>query len=438
MGLIKLTKPHQNQTPPTQHWNHSLATVLIAGLIGLLPITMMTELRGGSVNFWALVLASLICSSLRPGGIQASIQSLSSYRLLILAFLVLPITVVMAMLWSNEILGGDMERAVRVFVGTTAILGACLSLKPAGLKHSIWGFMAGVIGGTGTLMWASWPHFTRPEMDQYTTVGYSNLLLLLSVIVLFSLGWQLTRFKRTEQVFKLLTVIAGLVGLVIAQTRSSWMAVPFFIVVGLILIRSSISGKRLFLLGIIATTLSVSVFFANPTLLARSQQGAKEFIECRSTTPIANTSVCIRLQLWRASWQMFKANPLLANAGSAQFEEKLEQLYQQGFVSEYVKSDFGEPHNDLFHALANYGIMGLLAFLLMYLVPTAIFAQRLSIRFTHETRVAAAMGLAVCVGFMAFGFTEAMFRSMRMLSFYAVLVAWLLALSHVDRRITKP
>ena len=135
---------------------------------------------------------------------------------------------------------------------------------------------------------------------------------------------------------------------------------------------------------------------------------------------------------------MFKANPLLANAGSARFEEKLEQLHKQGIVSAFTKNEFGEPHNDLFHALANYGLMGLLAFLLMYFVPTVMFALRLRTRFTHEVRVAAAMGLAVCVGFMAFGLTEVMFRSMRMLSFYAVLVAWLLALSHVDRRTTKP
>jgi O-antigen ligase len=73
----------------------------------------------------------------------------------------------------------------------------------------------------------------------------------------------------------------------------------------------------------------------------------------------------------------------------------------------------------------------LVAFLLMYFVPAVMFAMRLRTHIPLETRVAAAMGLSVCAGFIAFGLTEAMFRSMRMLSFYAVLVAWLLALSHV-------
>jgi O-antigen ligase len=349
----------------------------------------------------------------------------------------MPITVVMAMLWSHEVLGGDIERALRVFVGTTVILAACLSLRPDWLKYSIWGFIAGVIGGTGTLMWASWPHFNRPDMDQYTTVGYSNVLLLLTTLVIFSLGWQLTRFKRAEQIFKLLIVMIGLAGLVIAETRSSWVAMPFFILIGLVLIRKNLSASRLILAGVIAISIAAGAFFANPVLISRANLAVKEFIDCRSTTPIADTSVCVRIQLWRASWHMFKANPLLANAGSARFEEKLEQLQKQGIVSEYTSKDFGEPHNDFFFALANYGLMGLIAFLFMYFVPAIMFAKRLSTRFPQEVRVAAAMGLAVCVGFMAFGLTEAMFRSMRMLSFYVVLVAWLLALSHVDLRTTK-
>jgi O-antigen ligase len=184
------------------------------------------------------------------------------------------------------------------------------------------------------------------------------------------------------------------------------------------------------LVAIAAVAITTGAFFANPSLVGRANLAIKEYVDCRTTTPIADTSVCIRIQLWRASWHMFKANPLLANAGAGGFEEKLAELHKKGIVSEFTSKDFGEPHNDLFFALANYGLMGLLAFLLMYGVPALMFAWRLQTRFPQEIRVAAAMGLAVCAGFVAFGLTEAMFRSMRMLSFYAVLVAWLLALSH--------
>lgn len=426
------TAPIHPSSPPR------LATYLTSGvacfLIGFLPVTMMTELRGGSANFWGLVLICLMICGLQPGGMRAAFDSLRPYRVLSFALLVMPLTVFMSMLWSHALLGGDLERAVRVFVGTLAILAACLSLNPAWLKQSLWGFMAGVIGGTGNLVWVSWPHLTRPHMDQYTTVGFSNVLLLLTILVLFSLGWQLSRFKRTEQLLKIAVVAIGIFGVVIAETRSSWVAMPFFIVIGLVLIRKSFGVWRLILTGAIAVAIAVGAFLANPLLVARANLAVKEYVDCRTITPIADTSVCIRIQLWRASWHMFKANPLLANAGAAGFEEKLVQLHKQGVVSEFTSKDFGEPHNDFFFALANYGLMGLIAFLLMYGVPAVMFALRLRSRFSQETRVAAAMGLAVCAGFVAFGLTEAMFRSMRMLSFYAVLIAWLLALSHSAKR----
>lgn len=425
------------QKSPSCKSASDFVAAIICILIGLLPITMMTELRGGSANFWALLVFSLVACSIRTGGIRSSILSLQHYRILTLGLLVMPLTVAMASLWSHHLLGQDAERAIRVYAGTLVILSACLTVYTTWLRQSIWGLMAGVLGGTGTLIWASWPHFTRPQMDQYTTVGYSNVLLLLTILVLFSLGWQHSRFKRTEQLFKIAVVTIGLLGVIIANTRSSWIAMPFFILIGLILIRQYISNWRLILVGAAAITIATGAFLTNPSLASRANLAIKEYKECQTITPIADTSVCIRIQLWRASWHMFKANPLLANAGSANFEAKLAELHERGIVSEFTSKDFGEPHNDFFFAMANYGLMGLLAFILMYFAPALIFILRLRNRFPKDTRVAAAMGLAVCGGFVAFGLTEAMFRSMRMLSFYAVLISWLLALSHFNNQMDK-
>lgn len=419
-------------------WASSPYAVIITFLIGLLPVTMMTELRGGSANFWLLIGLCLIACLIRPNGMVATRQSLHSYRFFVLALFMMPLTALFASLWSQTLLGQDIERATRVFLGALVVLGACLSLSQALLRQSMWGVMVGVIGATGTLMWKSWPHFGRPDMPQYTTVGYSNALLLLTVLVLFSLGWRLTRYTRTEQTIKILTVAIGLVGVVIAETRSSWVAMPFFILIGLFLARAHLSGKKLATLTLLAVATSAVVFFAKPTLLDRAKQGYDEFVACNSTTPLADSSVCIRLQLWRASWHMFKENPLIANAGSEKFEGKLAELHKKGVVSALTKSEFGEPHNDLFYALANYGILGLISFLLLYFVPAYLFAKKLGTRVPNTQRVAAAMGLAVCLGFVAFGLTEMMFRSMRMLSFYVVMVAWLLALSeHTHGSLSK-
>jgi len=83
----------------------------------------------------------------------------------------------------------------------------------------------------------------------------------------------------------------------------------------------------------------------------------------------------------------------------------------------------------MLYMMASYGILGLIGLVLIYLTPGYIFARRLIGAYSLEVRIAAAMGLVVCIGFLVFGFTELMFRGMRTMSFYAVTTAWLLALS---------
>jgi O-antigen ligase len=207
---------------------------------------MMTELRGGSANFWLLLTVSLIACFSRSGGFPATIALFRPYRPLFLALLMFPITVILAMIWSQSWLGPDTERALRVFFGMLGILGALLGIKANWLRQSVWGVFAGVAGGAGSIILMTWPHFRRPDMDQYTTVGYSNILLILIVIVVFSLGWKLTRFYRAEQALKLTVALLGLCGLATTETRTIWVVMPFFLAIGLYLARSKFREFRLF------------------------------------------------------------------------------------------------------------------------------------------------------------------------------------------------
>jgi O-antigen ligase len=79
--------------------------------------------------------------------------------------------------------------------------------------------------------------------------------------------------------------------------------------------------------------------------------------------------------------------------------------------------------------MAGHGVLGLCALLLLYFAPAWIFIRRLAQGAPQSARVAAAMGLCVCLGFFAFGLTELMFRGMGIMSFYALMIAWLMALS---------
>lgn len=409
-----------------------VSAIAIALLIGWLPISMTTELRGASGVFFLLLALCLYVCFANQGGIRGTLSSLVPYKYLVWASLVTPFAVVLAMTASQTILGPDVERALRSLLGTIGILGACLSMRKTWLEQSVWGVMFAAVGATGSLIWMTWPTLSRPDMDQYTTVGYGNLLLLLSVISLFSMGWRLSRFFRIEQVFKIFAFSVGMFGFVITQSRSGWIAIPALFIIGIWLVYRYLKPIQLAILILVALSTLSAAFLSNSTMLERAKQVKKEFVECQSTNRLADTSVCTRLQLWRASWHMFKANPLLGNSGSKLFISELEKLHIKGIVSKTTKDEFGEAHNDFFYALASYGVLGFLGLVLVYATPMWIFAKRTSLHHSSSTRTAAAMGLAVCVGFVIFGLTEAMLRSMRMVGFYAVMVAWLLALSDVS------
>ncbi len=254
---------------PYATYKHLTAKLLIVLLLAGLPITMLTEIRGGSANFWSLLAVCIAACFNQNGCISKTFESLKTYKVLFYSLLLLPIKVILSMTWSYRWLGADTERAARAFLGVIFILGATLTINKSWLRQSIWGIMVGVLSGSISIVWMTWQHFKRPDMDQYTTVGYSNILLVLIVMIVFSFGWKLTPYRKTEQLLKCLSVWIGLIGLVIAESRSSWIAMPLFIVIGLYLFHTKLSTKRIFLIGILTVSFCTALFLVQPQLLER-------------------------------------------------------------------------------------------------------------------------------------------------------------------------
>ncbi len=255
---------------------------------------------------------------------------------------------------------------------------------------------------------------------------------MLATLSTLSIGWSLTRYRRTEIALKALISLAGVLGFMTTQTRSGWVAIPFFVLIGLVLWLGTFNPRKLFLPVVIGLVIAATVFASNSTMRTRLQQGVDQLIECASE-PNTISSMCVRVQLWRASWLMFEESPLLGNGATNLFGPALDVYVQKNIISSFaIDEEFDEPHNDIFYMLAGHGLLGLAALLLLYFAPAWVFIRRLREHIPQPARVAAAMGLCVCVGFFAFGLTELMFRGMRTMSFYALMLGWLMALSDTD------
>ena len=407
---------------------------LVAVLIGVMPLLLLTEIGHSSTVWYVLVVTCLIVCFTRNGGMPVTLQTLQPYRWVIVAFLFSLVPVLINTLRFQSMLGAEGERALRMIFGSVLVLGAVLSMHAQYLRRVSWGFgVAGLISCAYVLWPTERDFYGRPVTPEYNPVTYGNLMLLMSMLVMYSTRWTLTPWPRVEKIVKWLVVAMIFCGFVLTQTRTGWLVLPFFLLIWLILNNIVKRPARLIVAMALLVAVCASTLMLIPKMNQRVIEGYNEVSECMTTNPTAFTSVCIRLQLWRSSMDIFYEHPWLGIGKRSYFQTELIKRVDTGMILPHVANEFGESHSDMIMALAAEGMVGGIALLLIYFVPAWIFIKRLKSHASMNIRVAAAMGVAICIGFAIFGLTELMFRGMRTIGFYSIMIGWLLALS--DRRL---
>ncbi|AZY47799.1 O-antigen ligase family protein [Bordetella avium] len=400
-----------------------LPSWLLVAVLAATPTLLLITASGGSTAFYLTLLLSIAALGCREQALD-----LSAYRKLIVAACLPLAAMLLIAVLHGSLSSINLERGLRLALGMPLLLAGLQATGPQRLKHVLWGTLAAGWVAIVSLIALIGTHLSeRPLTPEYNAVSYGNLLLLFGVINLFSLSWPLTRYRRSEIAFKLLTTLVTFAGFIITQTRSGWLALPIFVALALLVYARFRHPLRLFAALIVVLAGLIAVGSLSPALVKRVELGRQQLTECEAN-PLVNSSICVRLQLWRAAWGMMLDNPI-KGVGASGFSPALQKMAAEGKVSPYVAEDFGEPHNDMLDALALYGIPGGLALLLLYAIPAVFFLRRLAYDLPQQVRAAAAMGASTSLGFAAFGLTELMFRGMRTLGLYVILIALFAVLS---------
>ncbi|MFT0532161.1 O-antigen ligase family protein [Castellaniella hirudinis] len=412
-------------------------TILIF-LTALMPVAIMGSQAVPSPLFYAAVLAALwLLARQRFAGAMAFSRAHGGMLLCMAAPL---LAVLSSGLGHGRIEGVDLEASLRFFLGFWVLLLAYGRLDAQALQKSLWGFVLAAVAATGFVFYLALQTPDRPQTTAvYNAVGYGSLLALLAMLCVLLVPVRLTAWRRAETGLKLAVAGLSLAGVALTLTRTAWMAMPVFVVIAAVLFAPP--KRPLRLLGIVlAGLLLVGVFLgASDSLRGRVVLAYQEAADCAGAQRTTDSSICIRLQLWRASLDMLDKRPLAGTGSKRHFNDYLQsESLPAGTVSSYVAEGWGEPHNDLMLYLASFGYPGGLALLLVYLGPAYCFGRRLLGDPPVAQRAAAAMGLAVCLGFMVFGLTETMFRGMRTVSFYAMCMALFAGLSMSSEPAGKP
>lgn len=394
----------------------------------LIPALALTSAVGGPAILYLTALIALVtmATNLVRRWEPFALNELTPMAIALMAPLA-------AMLISSMYLGvwssSEIEKLLR-FALAVPVCWMLLRAPRSWLQQVQWSLLFGaIVGSLMVVVIIYTPGLGRVAVSdyggRYNAVAFADLIIFFGLASVLTLPWQLSSWPRLEAGLKIAAVPISLYGVWASHTRSSWALLLVFGLVYLLTKRQwRFRTKLAFVAGLVVIIAVVAALAWNS-----KESRWKNVVSdvSRYEQHDRDTSVGIRIQLWQASWLMFRESPLVG-VGVPNFRPELVKLQKQGIVTELVSTDYGEPHNDMLGALAGYGLLGLLSMLALYLVPAAVFWRR-SASEDPVVHVGSQIGMLFCLGYFVFSLSEMMFRNMRSVPIYALTVVVLYALT---------
>ena len=242
--------------------------------------------------------------------------------------------------------------------------------------------------------------------------GHINVLLLFFSISKF--------FEETlwERIFTLTAFSVGLAVMILNGTRGAWVVFIILAIIYLWLIYRQyfLYNKKVKImlmagLAIIILGLTTTKVVQDRVSLATNE--VSEWMNGESK----NTSVGLRLEMWKAGIQTIDHLPVMG------YGYRNTNVVSGQYVSESTKQSitgFNHLHNDYLTHLVSMGVLGLISVLTLLFVPLWLFVIRLR---NEDAFVCASMGILLCVGYSIFGLVNVVFGDVFMNAFYVLFMA---------------
>ena len=139
------------------------------------------------------------------------------------------------------------------------------------------------------------------------------------------------------------------------------------------------------------------------------------------------TSVGTRFEMWKASWLIFKKEPVMG-VGWGNYKETAQQLVDQDKVNKSAAT-WNNPHSQYFSAMVNGGSIMLLALIVLFLVPISMFKKLLAFN-DREIRAYGLAGIILIVSYMGYALSESIFERSIPTEFFAFYLALFFAMAN--------
>ncbi len=250
---------------------------------------------------------------------------------------------------------------------------------------------------------------------------FGNLSLMMGVMVFAGLGYFRAKNKWLI-ILPIVAIICGFLASFLSGSRGGWLAMPALLVIVFWYVRSYFSRWQIIpsLALVIMLPLLVAYLLPHSNFASRIDSTINNFKLYDAQTPINDharaTSEGTRLEMWQASWIIFKKNPILG-VGWGNYQSHAKALVASGKRHRSAAGD--HPHNEYFSVLVSGGLLGLVALLVLYFIPAKLFFAVMKNQNPGLQQLGLS-GLLLVVGYMHFALSEAIFERSLPINFYAL------------------
>jgi O-antigen ligase len=287
-----------------------------------------------------------------------------------------------------------------VVAGSTSAAGI------AAYQHGVW-------GATRATGWANNP------------IYFGNLSILLTIIALVVLGVYRKALKPYLKNLLLFSLPLSLYASMASMSRSSFLALFSLLVMANFKQESLKRTLGYILMGMLAAILILQTY-QHIVGQSRADETLKDVRDVQHGD--YHGSVGQRLQMWKGSILIFATSPLIG-IGSDAYQSRMVELKKNGMIDIPAEAErYNQPHSGIMEALAKRGIIGLIAYLSLFVLPYRLL-RKLSHTEKPEVLLYCKLGQASIIAFFIFGLTDSIMGIQIYAVIYPMMVAILMALA---------
>ncbi|MFM5059394.1 O-antigen ligase family protein [Aeromonas caviae] len=340
---------------------------LSAFLFGALSLSVSS---GYSYGPAVLLLASLyfMCTKRRESWAMPRELKLIGLGLL-LYFLVMSLSV-----WLDGGKFSEIDRASKALMAAAILpLVACM---PVRLNILLSGCGIGAILAFAIAIHDKFFLAYERAFGDVMPIQSGNIAMSLGLFCLCGLLWAQKKGKLAFALFMLVGTCAGMGASFLSGSRGGWVMLPVILITIAMLFKECLYRKGTLIM--VMSVLLCGVFFVvqpESGVEKRIELAQRDISQYMDKTNL-NTSLGIRLQLWKSAWQSFTEKPLFGWGNHGIRESQKAQL-EKGKITQFIFNFNSHAHNQFLDEMAKRGILGLGSLLFMLIAPVLIVRRKL-------------------------------------------------------------